>query len=80
MTDAREIIESALRELLKKSRHKQPWGAAIISDLEVAGFRILRPDEVDQVTVEKCASHLEGRGTVFMRDAAATIRALGRKA
>jgi len=53
---------------------------AILCALSRAGFRIIGKDEVDQVTLEKCASHLEGRGTVFMRDAAATIRAIGRKA
>lgn len=78
MTDARAIIAKALADLPGAPAYGD--ADAVLSALTTAGYRILGPDEVDPVTLEKCAAHLEGRGTVFMRDAAAAIRAIGRKA
>ncbi len=65
MTDAREIIA------------KWAWGTETsargnatmaLRELSNAGFRILGPDEVDQVTVEKCAEAVECAGRAALTE------------
>jgi hypothetical protein len=55
VTDAREIIAQTLG-------HHPGWSRTadtILDALAAAGFRIVGPEEVDPVTVEKCAAELE---------------------
>lgn len=64
---------------------------AFLASLSAAGYRILGPDEVDQVTVEKCAAELasiepdeDAAGGPanwgdFVQIARSHVRALGRK-
>lgn len=54
MTDVREII--AKRIVGPKALD---WADAVIEALHAAGYRILGPDEVDPVTVERCAEVAE---------------------
>lgn len=44
-----------------------PGGVAdeVLQTLASAGFRILGPDEVDQVTLDKAADYIEGSGGVI---------------
>ncbi len=57
MTDAHEIIAAELdRHCISPSSR----AAGVIAALRAAGFRILGPDEVDPVTVEKCAEVAAG--------------------
>jgi hypothetical protein len=58
MTDARKMIA----DILQKTDPEQdpewdysPQSDAILSALTSSGYRILGPDELDAVTVEKCA-------------------------
>lgn len=57
MTDAREIIRIAAEDKMKFDGFSSydEMAAHLIDALTASGFRILGPDEVDQVTVEKCA-------------------------
>lgn len=75
---AREIIHRELVSLIRKDKAKQPWPDAILSALTSSGYRILGPDELDAVTVEECAEHLEGWGDMYGDNAANAIRALSR--
>jgi len=79
MTDAREIIA---RQIPGTSA-EVCFGVAdsIIERLDAAGYRILGPDEVDPVTVERAAE--AGKKAAKAGDChhvATAIRALGRKA
>lgn len=84
MTDAREIIALAIEPFV---HHADDVTSVVISVLDAAGFRILGPDEVDSVTVERIAEFAKSEfqrnfeSPVGWRDQfAAAIRALGRKA
>jgi hypothetical protein len=93
MTDAREIINAACINV--NQWRDQTYASAIITALHAAGFRILGPDEVDQVTLEKCAAEVKllrqllhsqtitldvGREDMAYFLAEDAIRAIGRKA
>lgn len=55
MTDAREIIATTYIE--GRTEPVGPLHAqAILAALTAASFRVLAPEEVDPVTVEKCAA------------------------
>lgn len=73
MTDARDYM-------ISDERKAELDNEAAIADakaaLNAAGFRILGPDEVDPVTLEKCAEVAANWGS----EIPAEIRALGRKA
>lgn len=73
MTDAREIIADELDKCICPA---DPWANAVINRLHAAGYRILGPDEVDPVTVERAAEVAANWGS----EIPAEIRALGRKA
>lgn len=84
MTDARDVITEAIPCNIVYGRPQAADG--ILRALTTAGFRILGPDEVDPVTVEKCAEVAERMlrfaDTTSEADIAISeaIRALGRKA
>lgn len=71
MTDAREIIAKRIA-----GPKALGWADAVIEALSAAGYRILGPDEVDQVTLERAAEVAANWGS----EIPAEIRALGRKA
>ena len=80
MVDVREVIAEAIPCNIVYGR---PQAAdEIIDALHAAGFRILGPDEVDPVTVEKCAEVTEMYVSMGWRGTEITeaIRAIGRKA
>lgn len=97
MTDAREIIADAINSLPDDYSDFPPSEVIankIANALNIAGFRILGPDEVDPVTVEKAAEAAENASMrvsygilsqerdepILHRTAIASlIRALGRK-
>ena len=80
MTDAREIIANTHVD------DGDPIGLthanAIVVMLHAAGFRILGPDEVDPVTLEKAAEAAYEAITdgEHAEEVGAAVRALGRKA
>lgn len=87
MSEAREIVTETIR------RHQASPAAAIsnwvLHELTTAGYRILGPDEVDQVTVEKCAEVADqiapksmewNSYAAWVQRVANAIRTLGRKA
>lgn len=98
MTDARGIIARFFAEYHDRSRVDgcdMEDAKAIIERLDVAGYRILGPDEVDPVTLEKCAEVAAGFAdqtdydlepeaavaeSVTANGIATAIRAIGRKA
>ena len=62
MTDAREIIAQEFRLAHRDTCYPDASddeceiaASVIVASLTTAGIRILGPDEVDQVTLEKCA-------------------------
>ena len=66
MTDAREIIAQEFRLAHRDTCYPDASAgeceiaaSVIVSSLNAAGFRILGPDEVDQVTLEKAADVAE---------------------
>lgn len=85
MTDSREIIAQYLCD-----RAGQGWSSistferaayrtvaqGMIAAFTTDGFRVLGPDEVDQVTLERAAEIAANLGS----EIPAAIRALGRKA
>ena len=83
MSDAREIIAKTIKE-----RPASPAVAVtnwIVYQLEAAGYRILGPDEVDSVTLEKaavCARECfdDPRADADPEYVPSAIRGLGRKA
>jgi len=62
MTDAREIIAKAVEEKLKIDGFSsyEEMAEHLTQALTTSGFRILGPDEVDPVTVEKCIRIVAG--------------------
>lgn len=87
MTDAREIIAYTI----PGTSAELCFGLAdaIINRFTTAGFRILGPDEVDPVTLEKCAEVADqiapksmewNSYAAWVQRVANAIRALGRKA
>ena len=78
MTDAREIIAKAVEEKLKIDGFSsyEEMAEHLTQALTTSGFRILGPDEVDPVTVEKAAEVAANWGS----EIPAEIRAIGRKA
>ena len=93
MVDVREVIAAAIPCNIVYGRPQAADG--IISALHAAGYRIIGPDEVDQVTLEKCAEialrhvsqtdyDLEPEAAVAenvtAKMIASAIRAIGRKA
>lgn len=73
---AQEKIAWALIELepiTKKAADR--YASAILAALTAGGYRIVGPDEVDPVTLEKCAEVAANWGS----EIPAEIRALGRK-
>lgn len=85
MTDAREIIRIAAEDKLKFDGFSSydEMAAHLIDALTTNGYRILGPDEVDPVTVEKAVVAAEERAEwvpLKAGDMASAIRAIGRKA
>ena len=91
MTDAREIIAHHLCEMAAQGWSGiSPFERAayrttahgMIEAISAAGFRIIGKDEVDPVTVEKCAEVTEMYISMGWRGTEITeaIRAIGRKA
>lgn len=89
MTDAREIIAQEFRQAHRDTCYPDAStgeceiaSSVIVASLTAAGFRILGPDEVDPVTVEKCAEVTEMYVSMGWRGTEITeaIRAIGRKA
>ena len=74
MTTPREIISNALAVGKADGHPNVP--RYIIDRLTTAGFRVLGPDEVDQVTLERAAEVAANWGS----EIPAAIRALGRRA
>lgn len=60
MTDAREIIRIAAEDKMKFDGFSSydEMAEHLIDALTAAGFRILGPDEIDQVTVDDVAAEL----------------------
>lgn len=88
MADAREITATAIRDARKQELPPDAVAMLVDGRLHAAGFRILGPDEVDPVTLEKvlvAVNEIAQRGySAAYRggamDCDAAIRALGRKA
>lgn len=90
MTDAREIIAQTFRRAHRDTCYPDATSgeceiaaSAIVAAITSAGFRILGPDEVDQVTLEKAAEAAEEQAEwvpLKAGDMRAAIRAIGRKA
>lgn len=59
MSNAREIIADAYSDMELNAISADDAVSAIIARLTAAGFRILAPDELDPVTVERCAQVVE---------------------
>lgn len=82
MTDAREIIAGAIADIYPEpadASYSSALNASVraIRHLTSAGYRILGPDEVDAVTVEKCATEMEVNwGHVCTPELRDAIRAL----
>lgn len=72
-TDAREIIARAIEPFV---HHADDVTSVVANTLTTAGYRILGPDEVDPVTLERAAEVAANWGS----EIPAEIRALGRKA
>lgn len=62
MTDAREIIADAYRDLELNAISPDESAVAITRALYLAGFRILGPDELDHESMERAARIAEDRG------------------
>lgn len=86
MSDLRTIVAAVISGAPFPSKRSQNKAIDILDAIEAVGYRILGPDEVDQVTVEKCAEVAERMlrfaDTTSEADIAISeaIRALGRKA
>lgn len=52
---ARDVIAKAAWDAHRRCESYDQYAVRILTALTSAGFRILSPDEVDAVTVEKCA-------------------------
>lgn len=69
MTDAREKHDEALLGAIaegiwqghrrKVHHYRHDWAPLVIDSLHASGFRILGPDDVDPVTLEKAADAAE---------------------
>lgn len=80
MTDAREIIALAIEPFV---HHADDVTSVVINTLTAAGYRILGPDEVDPMTLEKAADAAEEQAEwvpLKAGDMRAAILAIGRKA
>lgn len=84
MSDAREIIAEAIEPFV---HHADDVTSVVTNTLTAAGYRVIGPDEVDSVTVERIAEFAKSEfqrnfeSPVGWRDQFAdAIRALGRKA
>lgn len=95
MTDAREIIAEKIQEFRDPSPDSYISGVTysfaddLMDALTAAGFRILGPDEVDPVTLEKCVEVADqiapesmewNSYAAWVQRVANAIRAPGRKA
>ncbi|MCO5156613.1 MAG: hypothetical protein M9945_07625 [Aquamicrobium sp.] len=81
MTDVRKTIVTALMETAGMNVREQ--AIRVLGALHTAGYRILGPDEVDAVTLERAVVAAEERAEwvpLKAGDMATAIRALGRKA
>lgn len=72
MTDAREIIAQEFRLAHRDTCYPDAStgeceiaASVIVSSLNAAGFRIIGPDGVDPVTLDKAADYIEGAGGVI---------------
>lgn len=65
-----EVMSEAMHDL--GDWNPQESAEYVEGRLRAAGFRILGPDEVDQVTLEKCAEEMESLAQ-FLRDDADKI-------
>lgn len=62
VTDAREIIARAAWDAHRRGGNLYVlWADRIVDALTSTGFRILGPDEIDGLTVEKCAEVARGQ-------------------
>lgn len=93
MTDAREIIAKAVSVARGETPIGRRWANLSLKDRDTAelgvrravaaGYRIIGPDEVDPVTLEKAADAAEERAEwvpLKAGDMRAAVRAIGRKA
>ena len=81
MTDAREIFLSKWPCGIVYDREQEV--DELLAALHAAGFRILGPDEVDPMTLEKAADAAEEQAEwvpLKAGDMRAAIRSIGRKA